>query len=204
MNDLAGKRIAASGYGNLTSYEIQYVIDRYKLGSKTTIVSVISSTDRLLALQKGMADAAIISAPLDLKGEEMGLKALLHMGTILQIPQAGLATTDEKLKTKRSEVIEVLKAGIEGLTHVLAVEWADAGIRINAVAPGYTMTKRMEGTIASGLLDESQVTRLIPLRRFALPEEIARAVYFLGSPASSYVTGQTLYVDGGAVVNSHW
>jgi NAD(P)-dependent dehydrogenase (short-subunit alcohol dehydrogenase family) len=96
------------------------------------------------------------------------------------------------------------KAGIEGLTHVLAVEWADAGIRVNAVAPGYTMTKRMEGTIASGLLDESQVTRLIPLRRFAQPEEIARAVFFLGSPVSSYVTGQTLYVDGGAVVNSHW
>ena len=120
VNDLAGKRIAASGYGNLTSYEIQYVIDRYKLGSKTTIVSVISSTDRLLALQKGMADAAIISAPLDLKGEEMGLKALLHMGTILQIPQAGLATTDEKLKTKRSDVIEVLKAGIEGLEYTHA------------------------------------------------------------------------------------
>ena len=120
VNDLAGKRIAASGYGNLTAYEIQYVIDRYKLGSKTTIVSVISSTDRLLALQKGMADAAIISAPLDLKGEEMGLKALLHMGTILQIPQAGLATTDEKLKTKRSEVIEVLKAGIEGLEYTHA------------------------------------------------------------------------------------
>jgi ABC-type nitrate/sulfonate/bicarbonate transport system substrate-binding protein len=117
VNDLAGKRIAASGYGNLTAYEIQYVIDRYKLGSNTTIVSVISSTDRLLALQKGIADAAIISAPLDLKGEEMGLKGLLHMGTILQIPQAGLATTDEKLKTRRSEVIEVLKAGIEGLEY---------------------------------------------------------------------------------------
>ena len=120
VNDLAGKRIAASGYGNLTAYEIQYVIDRYKLGSKTTIVSVISSTDRLLALRKGIADAAIISAPLDLKGEEMGLKGLLHMGTILQIPQAGLATTDEKLKTKRSEVIEVLKAGIEGLEYTHA------------------------------------------------------------------------------------
>ena len=96
------------------------------------------------------------------------------------------------------------KAGIEGLTRVLAVEWADANIRVNAVAPGYTMTKRMEGTIASGLLDETQVTRLIPMRRFAAPSEIADAVYFLASQRASYITGQTLYVDGGSVVNSHW
>jgi len=96
------------------------------------------------------------------------------------------------------------KAGIEGLTRVLAVEWADAGIRVNAVAPGYTMTKRMEGTIASGLLDETHVTQMIPLGRFADPEEIANAVHFLASEKASYVTGQTLYVDGGAVVNSHW
>ena len=96
------------------------------------------------------------------------------------------------------------KAGIEGLTRVLAVEWAPTGIRVNAVAPGYTMTKRMEGTIASGLLDESQVTRLVPMKRFAQPSEIANAVYFLASPLASYITGQTLYVDGGAIVNSHW
>jgi NAD(P)-dependent dehydrogenase (short-subunit alcohol dehydrogenase family) len=96
------------------------------------------------------------------------------------------------------------KAGIEGLTRVLAVEWAPTGIRVNAVAPGYTMTKRMEGTIASGLLDESQVTRLVPMKRFAHPSEIANAVYFLASPLASYITGQTLYVDGGAIVNSHW
>ena len=96
------------------------------------------------------------------------------------------------------------KAGIEGLTRVLAVEWAPTGIRVNAVAPGYTMTTRMEGTIASGLLDESQVTRLVPMKRFAQPSEIANAVYFLASPLASYITGQTLYVDGGAIVNSHW
>jgi ABC-type nitrate/sulfonate/bicarbonate transport system substrate-binding protein len=52
-----------------------------------------------------------------LKAEEMGLKRLLHMGTILPIPQAGLATNEEKLKTQRGKVIEVLKATIEGLDY---------------------------------------------------------------------------------------
>jgi len=79
-----------------------------------------SSMDRLIAIQKGIAEAGIIAAPQDLKGEELGLKRLLNMGTILQIPQAGLATTDEKIKTRRTEVLEVLKASIEGVTAAAA------------------------------------------------------------------------------------
>jgi ABC-type nitrate/sulfonate/bicarbonate transport system substrate-binding protein len=116
VTDLAGKKIAGSGFGNLVAYEIQFLIDRYKLGSKTTIVSAASSIDRLIAVQKGIAEAAIIAAPADLKGEELGLKRLVQMGSILQIPQAGLAATDDKIKTQRSEV-EVLKAAIEGLEY---------------------------------------------------------------------------------------
>jgi NitT/TauT family transport system substrate-binding protein len=117
VQDLAGKRIAGAGFGNLTSYQIQFLIERYRLGPKTTIVSAPSSMDRLIAIQKGIAEAGIIAAPQDLKGEELGLKRLLNMGTILQIPQAGLATTDEKIKTRRTEVLEVLKASIEGLEY---------------------------------------------------------------------------------------
>jgi ABC-type nitrate/sulfonate/bicarbonate transport system substrate-binding protein len=117
VTDLAGKKIAGSGFGNLVAYEIQFLIDRYKLGPKTTIVSAPSSIDRLIAVQKGIAEAAIIAAPADIKGEEMGLKRLLQMGTILQIPQAGLAATDDKIKNHRAEVIEVLKAAIDGLDY---------------------------------------------------------------------------------------
>ena len=117
ITELAGKKIAGSGFGNLVAYEIQFLIDRYKLGAKTTIISAPSSIDRLIAVQKGIAEAAIIAAPADIKGEEMGLKRLLLMGTILQIPQAGLAATDDKIKNNRAEVIEVLKAAIDGLEY---------------------------------------------------------------------------------------
>jgi NitT/TauT family transport system substrate-binding protein len=117
VTELAGKKIAGSGFGNLVAYEIQFLIDRYKLGPKTTIIHAPSSIDRLIAVQKGIAEAAIIAAPADIKGEEMGLKRLLQMGTILQIPQAGLAATDDKIKNNRGEVIEVLKAAIEGLDY---------------------------------------------------------------------------------------
>jgi NitT/TauT family transport system substrate-binding protein len=120
VNELAGKRIAAAGFGNLTSYEIQFLIEHYHLGPQTTIVSASSSTDRLIALQTRLAEAAIVASPLDLKGEEMGLKRLLHMGTILQIPQAGLAATDETIKNKRGEALEVLKASIEGLDYTFS------------------------------------------------------------------------------------
>jgi ABC-type nitrate/sulfonate/bicarbonate transport system substrate-binding protein len=117
VTDLAGKKIAGSGFGNLVAYEIQFLIDRYKLGPNTTIINAPSSIDRLIAVQKGFAEGAIIAAPADIKGEEMGLKRLIQMGTLLQIPQAGLAATDEKIRTNRGEVIEVLKAAIDGLEY---------------------------------------------------------------------------------------
>jgi len=117
VTELAGKKIAGSGFGNLVAYEIQFLIDRYKLGPKTTIINAPSSIDRLIAVQKGLAEGAIIAAPADIKGEEMGLKRLVQMGTLMPIPQAGLAATDEKIRSNRGEVIEVLKAAIEGLEY---------------------------------------------------------------------------------------
>jgi NAD(P)-dependent dehydrogenase (short-subunit alcohol dehydrogenase family) len=95
------------------------------------------------------------------------------------------------------------KAGIEGLTHVLAAEWANDGIRVNAVAPGYTATPRMARVLEEGLLTPEKIAEIVPLGRFGEPAEIAEAIAFLASPRSSYITGQTIVVDGGVMVNSN-
>lgn len=93
------------------------------------------------------------------------------------------------------------KAGIEGLTRTLASEWGSVGIRCNAVQPGYTRTALTEELIKRGELDPTPIEARIPLGRFSKPEEIAEVMLFLVSPAASYVTGQTITVDGGVTTN---
>lgn len=95
----------------------------------------------------------------------------------------------------------VSKAGIEALTRVLAVEWAPDGIRVNAVAPGFTLTQSMDDAVKKGITSPEKLIAAIPLRRLAVPKEIAEAVYFLSSSKASYITGQTLIVDGGATID---
>ena len=89
----------------------------------------------------------------------------------------------------------VSKYGMQAITETLALEYADRGIRVVAIAPGATRTP-----IQSWLDDPEAtavVTSHIPMRRIAEPEEIARMAAFLVSDDARYVTGQTLYADGG-------
>lgn len=88
------------------------------------------------------------------------------------------------------------KAGVVGMTRALAAEWAPT-VRVNAVAPGYVETQMVEELVRAGRLDAGAVAARTPLGRMARPEEIAAAVVFLASDAASYVTGETLMVDGG-------
>ena len=88
------------------------------------------------------------------------------------------------------------KAGVEGLTRALAVEWAPYGVLVNALGPAFVETDLTRGLrenerIRAGLLAQT------PLGRFAQPDEIVGTAIFLASPAASYLTGQTMYVDGG-------
>ena len=88
------------------------------------------------------------------------------------------------------------KAAIAQLTRNLACEWAEDGIRVNAVAPWYIRTQRTEGPLADAdYLDD--VLARTPMGRIGEPEEVAATIAFLCLPASSYVTGECIAVDGG-------
>ena len=90
------------------------------------------------------------------------------------------------------------KAGLMALVRTLAVELAAGGVRVNAVAPGAVLTPRVAALMDDARRAESAAS--IPLGRLATPDDIAHAVTFLASDLASYVTGQTLVVDGGATV----
>jgi 3-oxoacyl-[acyl-carrier protein] reductase len=93
------------------------------------------------------------------------------------------------------------KAGIEGITRTLAVEWAPHGIRVNAVAPGYIRTAIVQGALERGLVEEARLNARTPLGRLGKVEEIAAGIAFLASSGASYISGHVLVIDGGMTVN---
>lgn len=91
------------------------------------------------------------------------------------------------------------KAGMIGLTKTVAAEWSEFGVRVNAVAPGPTATP-MNAPFRKDPATAHQVAAVeasIPLGRYGLPREVAEAVVFLAGATGSYITGHTLFVDGG-------
>ncbi len=96
------------------------------------------------------------------------------------------------------------KAAVIGFTQCLALDVAPAGITVNAVCPGSTITSRFRSTVLrSGFTDEDTAMREtaagIPLSRHGLPDEMAATIVFLASDGAAYMTGQSLFVDGGGM-----
>jgi NAD(P)-dependent dehydrogenase (short-subunit alcohol dehydrogenase family) len=89
------------------------------------------------------------------------------------------------------------KAGVGQLTRCLALEWGPDGITVNAIGPGITETPLTRGYLEADPVRRQTMIDKIPLRRLGRPDDMAGAALFLASDLSAYVTGQTLYVDGG-------
>lgn len=93
------------------------------------------------------------------------------------------------------------KAAVANLARALACEWGAAGVRVNALAPGYTETDLVAGLVAAGRLDRARLAARAPLQRLVRPEEVAALACFLASPAASAITGAVLPVDAGWAAN---
>jgi NAD(P)-dependent dehydrogenase (short-subunit alcohol dehydrogenase family) len=96
------------------------------------------------------------------------------------------------------------KAGVIEITQTLAAEWGRTGVRVNAVSPGFTRTAALEAGIASGALSKERLVRNAAMYRLVEPIEVAQAISWLLSPASSGVTGVNLPVDAGFIAGSTW
>jgi 3-oxoacyl-[acyl-carrier protein] reductase len=98
------------------------------------------------------------------------------------------------------------KMGIQGFTRTLGIELGPFGINVNAVAPGFIVTEMTDATAARLKMDVEEFRNLNaganPVRRVGFPEDIAAAVTFLSADEASYITGQTIYVDGGMTLGA--
>lgn len=96
------------------------------------------------------------------------------------------------------------KAAVISMTQCLAAEWGPAGVRVNSVAPGYTLTPMLQDAIDRGERKVDGALCNTPLRRLVSPLEVAEAVEFLLSDRASAITGVDLPVDGGWLVGTTW
>jgi NAD(P)-dependent dehydrogenase (short-subunit alcohol dehydrogenase family) len=146
----------------------------------------LTSTDWDAVMQVNLAGTFFMS-------QQMGrhLVAAKRPGSIVNI-----ASTHGLVGLQGRSSYGIAKAGVLHMTRMLAYEWAEHGIRVNAVAPGRVDTPSREASLADPNFREAMLAR-VPLNRFAAPDEVAHAVRYLASPEAAYVTGQTLVLDGG-------
>ena len=151
----------------------------------------------------------------DVALEELQGLTQIHLGSAIQIMQAILPTMREKqfgrvvlmssrgaLGLQTRTAYAATKAGMFGMARTWALELADQGITVNVVAPGPIQTPMFYDVVEPGSEREKSIAAGIPVKRVGRVDDITRAVSFFTDPANSFVTGQTLYVCGGASIGS--
>lgn len=123
--------------------------------------------------------------------------ALQHLSRDGDAAMVLVASDAGRVGTKGETPYSAAKGGVIALSKSLARELSREGIRVNCVSPGPTQTPMLQEATDEQPEVLARINKLIPLRRIAEPREQARAIVFLASPESSYITGQTLSVNGG-------
>ncbi len=194
---------------------------------KGVVSDVTSAADRkelvsLISRQYGRLDILVNNAGINIRkraldyGEEEYLKVLkINLIGPFELSRAcyellskgekpavvNVSSVAAQLDVRTGSPYGMSKAGLLQQTRNLAVEWADAGIRVNAVSPWFTVTP-----LTSGLLGQEElmgnILRATPLKRVAQAGEVAAVIAFLAMDKSSYITGQNIVVDGGMSISA--
>ncbi|CAM5485022.1 SDR family NAD(P)-dependent oxidoreductase [Eoetvoesiella caeni] len=152
--------------------------------------------------------------------EDVGLDELqgltqIHLGSAITLAQACLPHMKEQnfgrivlmssrgaLGLQTRTAYSATKSGMIGMARTWALELAPKGITVNVVAPGPIQTDMFYDVVEAGSDREANIAKGIPVQRLGRADDVARAVMFFSDPANSFVTGQTLYVCGGASIGS--
>ena len=159
---------------------------------------------------------AIRPAPLaDVRLEDLNSLATLHLGAAVTLAQAALpamkaagygrivlVSSRAVLGVPTRTAYSATKAGMLGMARTWALELAPLGITVNVVAPGPIRTAMFHSLVPEGSPQEEKLARSIPVGRLGEPDDVARAVMFFAARDAGFVTGQVLYVCGGASVSS--
>ncbi len=149
----------------------------------------------------GQFDQQVFEAVIDLN-----LNAVMDLSTrllpLLKASRGAIVNVGSAasfLAIKEAPAYTAAKTGLLGLTRALGDKFAADGVRVNLVAPGFIETRMTAGARKDADV-EKRLMKALPMRRWGQPEEIAAAILFLASPAASYITGQSLVVDGGLML----
>lgn len=197
-------------HGNL----INYAVD---LADNTATRQIGVDIAETYSVSNFVHNAGVIRPDLlqDVKLEDLDYLTDLHLGAAIVLTQCFLPAMQDNhygrivLVSSRGVLglatrtnYAATKAGQIGLTRTWALELAKDGITVNCVAPGPIVTDMFHELVPADSEQEKRIVGSVPVRRLGTPEDIGRVVKFLCEPASSFITGQTWYICGGASLGS--
>lgn len=202
---ITGTRAAAADYDDDLSGLIYHRADMASDDDRATLAGAVGSLD-VLVNNAGTGGSDEYTTAGFARILAINLTAVMDLSTRFH---AGLAAAKGSivnvgslssfLALKETPAYTASKTGLLGLTRALADKWSGDGIRVNLVAPGFIAT-RMTSAMRIDSVRESKLMRAVPMRRWGQPSEIADPILFLASPAASYITGQSLAIDGGLML----